>query len=107
MAEPFADVPGNVRVLIQKIGFLEEEQLTDEMNEVYEPVRHGKCITCHNDLGEHTILLIATQGIMAAYCCGPCMQDYAVLGWLQEQHQDVVDAIEFRGNQEQADGTGQ
>jgi hypothetical protein len=92
----FEDVPSNVRTLIEAIGFV-DDMLEGDMLEVYRPLTEGKCMTCGSKLGETTILFVTHQGIVAGYCGGPCVQDMAILGWLQEQHEDITDGIKFRG----------
>jgi hypothetical protein len=94
--EGFEGVPDNMRSLIEHIGFITKE-LDDDEAEVYGPLLGGRCMTCHSPLGDQTIFFVTANGIVAGYCGGPCVQDMAVLGWLSEQHDDIVDNINFRG----------
>jgi hypothetical protein len=82
--------------LIEHVGFVDKELGEDEL-EMYRPVTEGRCMTCKGPLGEQTVFFVTHNGIVAGYCSGPCVQDMAILGWLQEQHEDIVDNINFRG----------
>jgi hypothetical protein len=82
--------------LIRVVGFIDDE-LEGNMAETYAPLPEGRCMTCHAELGKHTVLFVNVNGIVAGYCGGACAQDMAVMGWLQEQHDDIVDAVKFRG----------
>lgn len=90
-------VPANVATLLQSIGIIDEELVGDDANEMLEALRRGFCMTCGCELGEQVVILVNNRGIVAGYCSGPCLQDQAVLGWIQEQHDDIVDSINFRG----------
>ncbi len=91
------DVPANVATLMQSVGIIEEDQVGDDANEMLDPLRNGYCMTCGCELGAQIVILINNRGIVAGYCSGPCLQDQAVLGWIQEQHDDIRDNIRFRG----------
>ena len=92
----FEDVPSNLISLIEHVGLVTDHLEGDSLT-AYEPLTQGKCMTCGSKLGELTVLFVHTRGIVAGYCSGPCIQDMAVLGWIQEQHDDIVDGINFRG----------
>jgi hypothetical protein len=82
--------------LIEAVGFIDKELDEDEA-EMYLPFTEGRCMTCKTPLGPQTLLFVTVNGIVAGYCSGPCAQDLAVLGWIQEQHDDILDGINFRG----------
>lgn len=90
-------VPANVASLIRSVGIIPPKLLEDDANEMLEPLREGYCMTCKSPLGRETILLVNSKGVVAGYCGGPCMQDMAVLGWITEAHDDIMDNIKFRG----------
>ena len=96
LGEEFDGVPNNLRSLIKIVGFIDTE-LDEGMTEAYAPLTRGQCMTCHSPLGGNTVLFVTSKGIVAGYCSGPCVQDHAVLGWIQEQHDDLIDSISFRG----------
>lgn len=89
-------VPDKVRELAEAAGLLDE--LADPDTEaMYNKTRLGICMTCNSELGDNAMLLINQSGLGAAYCGGPCLQDLALVGWLGEQHDDVIQRIDFRG----------
>jgi hypothetical protein len=92
----FDAVPSNLRSLIEHVGFVDKQLETDEA-EMYAPLTRGRCMTCKAQLGEQTVLFVTVNGIVAGYCGGACVQDLAVIGWLQEQFDDIQDSINFRG----------
>lgn len=99
---PFQDVPENVMSLIERVGW------ADVSNEEHKAVleercKVGKCMTCEGSLGQQTILVIDTVGIITAYCTPPCFQDMSVLDWLSETYDDIVQQVKFRGGQIAAD----
>lgn len=103
---PLANVPDNVRSLFEIIGVIDTSDSSEDIQQIVAPLEEGMCMTCGTQLGETTVVIVNNKGITAGYCGGPCMQDMAVLGWLQEEHDDVVDRVRFRGGQEadRADG---
>jgi hypothetical protein len=78
------------------VGFVDKDLEGDELG-MYLPLTQGLCMTCRGPLKSQTVFFVTHNGIVAGYCSGPCVQDMAVLGWLQEQHGDIIDSIEFRG----------
>lgn len=92
-------MPDNVRSLFEVVGVIDTTDLEQGVQAILAPLEAGKCMTCGSPLGETTVIIINNKGITAGYCGGPCMQDMAVLGWLQEEHDDVVDRVKFRGGQ--------
>jgi hypothetical protein len=97
--DPFQHVPDNMRSILDHIEFVPEDELSDDMNAVLAPARHGHCMTCKGELGDTTTIIVTKHGIVAAYCSGPCVQDMAVMGFLQEAYDDIVDAVKFRGGE--------
>ena len=104
--EPYANVPDNMRSLFEEVGLIDPEVLDEDANAMLEPARLGLCMTCGAELGPNIVVLINTKGICGVYCGGACCQDMAVLGWIQEQHDDVVDRVKFRGGQADAADEG-
>lgn len=98
--DEFPLVPDNVRSLIEQVDFLDTSELPDDISQVLAPAVAGFCMTCGAQLGNETALIITKRGINAAYCGGPCMQDMAVLGYLQEAHDDIKDRVAFRGGED-------
>jgi len=101
-SDPFAEVPENVRSLIDLVGWAD---VSDENHKevLEERCKNGKCMTCKGTLGQQTILVIDTVGILTAYCTPPCFQDMSVLDWLGETYDDIVQQVRFRGGEIAAD----
>lgn len=101
--DDFAGLPHNLQTLIRKIGFPEFTELDEDEARIYDLVRHGRCMTCERPLGKDSNFIISRYGIVGGYCSGICHSDMAIVGWLQEQHGDIAEKIEFRKNT--VDGT--
>ena len=95
--EPFEHVADSLKMLVDGVGLIEEEFADGDLEHVYQRLRAGTCMTCESELGEDTVLFVSRRGIVGGYCGGACMQDIAVMGWLQEQFDDIQDGIKFRG----------
>lgn len=91
----FEELDDMLKEIINTVEFCPPPE--NDTQEIYNVLLSGKCMACRNTLGTDTVLLLNKRGVVAGYCSGPCVQDIAVLGWLQEQEQDVVDSIQFRG----------
>lgn len=102
----WGDIPDGVMDMMQSIPFWmpNEEDMNpgDGQRAVYDRVMKGHCMTCDGELGEHTMITVASGGIVMIYCGGACYTDMQVLGWLEEQYGDMVEKIRFRGG-DQAD----
>lgn len=92
----FTLLPYNLRRLVEHVGFPEITDIDEDEAKIYELVRHGRCMTCEQRLGQHANFIITKIGIVGGYCSGVCHSDMAVLGFLQEQHQDMTQKIDFR-----------
>ena len=86
-------VPETVRVIIQQIPLVERE----DMDDIVTSMETGHCATCGNELAENTMIVFGDDGIIAAYCQGVCATDMQVIGWLAEVHEDIIERIQFRG----------
>jgi len=93
----FAEVPVELQTLFLDPGIIATDDLDADANEITAHMRAGTCMTCQATLGSSTVLIVNKKGIGAAYCGGACLQDMAVLGWLQEETSDIVDRVQFRG----------
>lgn len=102
----FEHVPANVASLIEHVGIIESEGLEDDVNELVDRGRAGCCMTCGTELGSDIILVVNKRGVVGLYCGGACLSDMGIMGWLEEQYQDVVDRVKFRGGQVKADEAG-
>lgn len=94
------DAPNWVRDLVQKLGMLLPEEGGEDDNEVYKRARAGCCMTCGASLGRNSMVTIAHRVVVMLYCSGACYTDMQILGWIQEEHDDLIQRIEFRGNKE-------
>lgn len=104
----FREVPYPMQRLIEQVGFpdYDHADLEEDEARVYDLMKHGRCMTCEKPLRQHTALVIARPGIVHAFCSGMCMSDMAVLGFLQETHEDINDKIKLRNlAMPQADAT--
>jgi hypothetical protein len=91
------NVPDNIRDLILTIGIAIPVSMSIEERKIYDAMLEGGCATCTKPVGKGTLIVIGRQGIGGMFCSGKCMADMHVMGWLQETHEDVRQAIEFRG----------
>lgn len=76
----------------------------EDEQEVYIRALKGHCMTCDGPLSDLTMLAVNKAGIVMVYCCGQCYTDMQLVGWIEEQYQDLVDAIKFRGGKVDPDG---
>ena len=95
-----------MRALVKYVGFPDFTHMGDDEQRIYDLVRNGRCMTCEQPLGEHSNFIISRAGIVGGYCSGVCHSDMAVMGFLQQVHDDLTEQIKFRGQQHpQADKT--
>lgn len=107
-AAPFWKLPDHMRALVDNVGFIPHVDHEEDEMKIYEQMREGRCMTCRNELEDNTVFLLTRHGIVAAYCCGQCTSDMAILGFLGEQHEDIMTAVKFRGDfpADEAEGKG-
>ena len=99
----FKQLPYNLQKLVKAVGFpFLSSELDDEEREIYELIRHGRCMTCKKVLGRNANFIVSRYGIVGGYCSGVCHSDMAVMGFLQETFEDMHQKIEFRGSAEPA-----
>jgi hypothetical protein len=96
-AGKFPHLPFNMQKLVKSIGFPRFEGMDSDEQDVYDRARNGYCMTCGGVLGKDANVIVNRYGIVAAYCSGVCHSDMAVMGFLQEQHDDISTAISMRG----------
>lgn len=100
------EIPRNVRNLVKAVGFADFVNMASDEQEIYDRARNGRCMTCEGQLGKNSNVIVNRFGIVAAYCSGQCHSDMAIMGFLQETHDDLTSQIAFRGEQHpQADTT--
>src|SRR5262252_4946751 len=87
-----------MRDLVEGVGFVEIEIEDPDENAIFELMKNGRCMLCKNELAENSNFILTRFGIAAAYCCGQCHSDMAVMGWIQEQFDDIQSAVKFRGD---------
>jgi len=95
---PFWKLPDHLRALVENIGFIPLQPEDEDEARIYTLMRAGKCMTCRGDLEERSNFIIDRHGIIGAYCSGQCHADMAVLGFLGEQHDDIITSVKFRGD---------
>ena len=96
-ASPFSKMSHNLQKLVKAVGFASFEGMGDDEQQIYSRVQQGKCMTCGTELGLSSNFIVTRHGIVGGYCGGQCHSDMAVLGFLQEQHDDITTSIDFRG----------
>lgn len=100
--ERFNDLPVNLYALVDAVGFAEFDLPDKDEQAVYGRAKEGRCMTCGNKLGKEANFIVTRSGIVGGYCGGVCHTDMAVMGFLQEQHADLLERIQFR----EGGGTG-
>lgn len=102
MAE--GEIPAAIEYMLDHIDLVEAP---DEGNPVvratYDRMKDRKCMLCGGDLGEETMIAVNKYGVFVMVCGGACFTDLPVMHWIQEQHDDMVKAIEFRGGEVEPD----
>jgi hypothetical protein len=91
-------IPASIRRILDSEGIFIPDGLNEDQREVFEWALNGHCMTCRNELGPATMLLVIQQGVVGVYCQAMCMSDMQVIGWLGQQHQDLTERIQFRGD---------
>jgi hypothetical protein len=89
-------LPKNLQALVRSVGFPDFPEMDEDEAAIYGRLRSGRCMTCDTPLREHANFIITVHGIVGGYCNGVCHSDMAILGYLQEQHGDLVQRIAFR-----------
>lgn len=68
-----------------------------ESNEELDAIMHGKCIVCGSTFGEETAVMVGGDGIIYVVCNPICLDDFTIMGWLQEKGRDIIQTVQFRG----------
>jgi hypothetical protein len=108
---PWEGVSEQMKSLVDQVGVI-GELANEDAEETFAPCREGRCLACHAPVGDTAMFIITDHGIVGVYCGGACLQDIALVGWLQEELQDVTTRIHFRGGteadeaEETQEGTG-
>lgn len=95
--DPLADVPENMREWLREMPTTRPDEYQEGISEAWDKFDRGLCQCCEGPLGVTTTVVMGPTGILACFCSGVCATDMANVGWLQEQHDDLVDRIKFRG----------
>lgn len=103
MESPYENVEGAARYVLEQFEVPYTDPRQDDVEELLDNIRNGKCQTCHQELGKDTTLIVSRAGPVGAYCSGPCLQDQAILAWMTESFGDVQDRIAFRASEGAAD----
>lgn len=103
------EVPQMIADLMEAIPlFIPEDD--EDVKALVEKGLEGKCMTCGGGLGNTTMLVINKHGIIMVFCGGACLTDMQVVSWIQEKHDDMIQAIQFRRQGSptsgEADGNG-
>lgn len=90
-------IPDSVWSVLEDIPFYVDDTADEGVMIVYERAKQGHCMCCDGPLGELTMLGLNMAGIVLIFCCGACHTDMQVTGWIEEQYEDIVQKIKFRG----------
>lgn len=93
------NVPESLKETIESIGLFVPDELQGDEQQIYHRAVVGRCMTCEAELGETMMACINQAGVVMMFCSGACYSDMQVMGYLQEQHEDIVDKVKFRGGQ--------
>lgn len=96
--DPYAGVPEGMRDWIRDMPTLRPDEYEAGISEAWDKFDRGRCQCCGGPLGQLTTVVVSAAGIMACFCSGVCATDMANVGWIQEQHDDIMDRIKFRGS---------
>jgi hypothetical protein len=83
--------------LIDHVGVYIPDDVDEDVREVLKRGLDGHCMACNGELGSNVVAVVKQEGVIALYCGGACLTDHQIVGYLEEQHDDVVEAIKFRG----------
>lgn len=100
----YEDVPEGMRTFILDTPHDMPPEYEEGVSEMWDLAHEGKCMACKGPLRTSTTMVLNAGGIAAIFCSGACMTDMANLGWLQENHDDIIDRMKFRGGEIDADG---
>lgn len=104
MGNPYVNVEGAARFVLEQFEVPVTKTGEEDVQQLLENIREGKCQACGSALGKNTVVMVNRAGPVGAYCSGPCLQDQAVLEFLQESFDDIKSAMSFRANPSEADG---
>lgn len=98
------DIPDHLWSVIQHCGYVEPPEGAEHGPKFAELMSQARCIACGRELGEETMVVLNRNGVIAMFCAGACLQDSQIIGWVQEVHADLIQALEFRGSQSADEG---
>jgi hypothetical protein len=93
--EWYAGLPANMQAVLEGIPFVVPAD--EDEARIYARGQTGHCMTCNAELGDDTMIVLASTGLLFVACGGACLTDMQVIGWLQEQFKDISDRVQFRG----------
>lgn len=91
------DFPENLKLLVEMAGFAVPTERDEGEEIIANRMLCGRCTCCASPLGKKTMFVIHEVGIITACCSGVCLTDLQLSGWLEEQYQDLVSRVKFRG----------
>lgn len=92
------DVPGGVvDVLDHFHGIHYPEDAPPPYMEVVQRGVNGRCMLCSARLGAETHVIVNVLGVTEIYCGVKCHQDMQLKGWIEQEYDDMLDRIRFRG----------
>jgi hypothetical protein len=62
-------------------------------------IEKGRCPVCTSQLGEETAVFVGMEGIIWVVCRPLCLDDQVVMGYLNQLATDIVQTVQFRGNE--------
>jgi hypothetical protein len=91
------NLPDNIGEVMEAAGVFVPDDVDETVERVITRAAEGRCMTCNAPLAGDTVICLTSMGVLMAFCSAPCMQDMTITQWLQEQFDDIVEHVKFRG----------
>jgi hypothetical protein len=91
------EVPDVLNQVVDQLGVFVPDHATAATRPIYARMLNRQCMACGSELKANTILMVSALGVVGIFCGGTCENDWQVLGYLREQHDDLLEKIELRG----------
>lgn len=62
--------------------------------EAYENLKRGRCMLCGNKLGDDTVMVVSSAGILGVWDDGECLTDTNTFGFLNELEDSLRQKVE-------------
>ena len=94
-----------IEAIVDDLGLyapLDTAEESSGTREMYEQGLNGQCMLCGAVVGENAFIVVGKPigldkaVVIMIFCGGSCLTDMQVIGWMQQQHEDMVTQIHFR-----------